>query len=339
MCFCLSVAVILECSLIVVNETGDSIMQAGTMAGNGESYSREEYKKRSNTGDEVFVRIQKQAPEVTSAPTAVLFGWLGSKPRHVLKYGYLYEEMGYHLVYTTAPSSVTFPLTPRIVTKYVLSILRIIASDRRLTCGGLVIHMFSNGGGMCAPFLAQLLMGNVKDVLHADDKVVIKTIKDAICGVVFDSGPVNLRTRLGANAICDSLGVSNLVLRTLIWMLFALVCLVQQVLVINLREEFWNGVTQAEYFSPEVYIYSRADKVLDVPALEQLVERRKQAGHDVRTLAVNDCEHVRILLQYEDRYCEIVKQLNDDGVNSWRARRQLPSWIVSVSGEKEKLRE
>lgn len=288
----------------------------------------EEYKKRSNTGDEVFIRIRETHDGLTSAPTAVLFGWLGSKRRHVSKYGCLYEAMGYNLVYTTAPASVTFPLTPHIVTKYVLSVLRIIVSDRRLTSGGVVFHMFSNGGAMCAPFLSRLLTGNLQDVVHADDEVVIKTIKDAICGVAFDSAPVNLRVDLGVKAICHALGVKNSVIGAIVWMLFALMCFLQQMLVIDMRKEFWNGVTNADYFSPEVYIYSRADKVLDVAALDKLVEQRKQAGYNVRSLVVNDAEHVRILATHEGRYKETLKDLNDCGVNPWRTKHDLLAWSV-----------
>lgn len=297
---------------------------------NSTEFVYEEYKKRSNTGDDVYVRIRNDADEKTVVPTAILFGWLGSKPKHVSKYANLYENMGYNVIYTTAPASVTFPLAPRIVTKYVLSVLRIIASDRRLLRGGLVFHMFSNGGAMCAPFLARLLMGNFEHVVHSDDKVIIKTVRDVISGIVFDSGPVNLRNDLGADAICHSLGITNYVLRLLVWMLFTLVCFLQQVFIVDLRKEFWDAINAAEYFCPEVYIYSRVDKVLDVTALETLIERRKQTGHDVRTFAVEEGGHVRILSLHPHHYSETLKQLNDDGLNTWRTNHQLPAWSVKI---------
>lgn len=311
-------------------ETDELTMGENAETENNTESVYEEYKKRSNTGDDVHVRIRKDSDEKTTVPTAILFGWLGSKPKHVSKYANLYEKMGYNVMYTTAPASVTFPLAPRIVTKYVLSVLRVVASDRRLLRGGLIFHMFSNGGAMCAPFLARLLMGNFEHVVHSDDKVIVKTVRDGISGIVFDSGPVNLRNDLGADAICNSLGITNYFLRLFVWMLFTLVCFLQQVFVVNLPKEFWDGITAAEYFCPEVYIYSRVDKVLDVTALESLIERRKQTGHNVRTLVVNDGEHVRILSSHPDRYSEILKQLNDDGLNAWRTNRQLPTWSVPI---------
>lgn len=291
--------------------------------------SDEQYKKRTNTGDDVFIRIQALANTSDVPPTAVLLGWFASQPKHVYKYAALYEQMGYHVVYTTAPASVVFPVSPRVTIQYVLSILRIIAKDRRLTNGGILFHMFSNGGAICAPYLSQILTASAPDVVRPDDQAVVKIVRESMCGVVFDSAPVKLASTLGASAICDGFSVSNQLIRFLVWFLFSLLCLLQRIFVVNLNKEFWNGIRVARYFGPETYIYSRADRLLDVPALEQMIQVRKNDGCNVNVLAVDDSPHVKIFVQYPQRYREALIKLHVDGVNQWRVRQQLPLWSFS----------
>lgn len=289
----------------------------------------EEYKKKTNTGDDVFIRIQTPASSqspATAAPTAVLFGWLGSKPRHVAKYATLYEHMGYNTVQTTAPFSIVFPITPRTSAFFVLSVMRILANDDRLTSGGIVFHKFSNGGAVCAPHLSRFFNGQYHDFIKPDDKVVVKTIRDSIAAIVFDSAPVYLRTDLGAQAITEALGLPSGILATIITITFTLLCYIQY-LFINLPRYFWDGVRNACYMCPELYIYSRADHLLDVSSLEALINERESQGQAVKVWHVEDAKHVSILRKHPQQYIQTIQSINDWGINVWRKRVSLPHWI------------
>lgn len=288
----------------------------------------EVYKKKTNTGDDVFIRIQPRGSESSSPPppTALVLGWLASKPKNVSKYTLLYEQMGYNTIQTTASFSVVFPISPRYSAKYLLSLLRILASDDRLTAGGLVIHMFSNAGAINAPHLSKMFSGGYPDVIKADDEFVVKKTKDAIAATVFDSGPVYLHNSLGARAINLGLGFDESIIGVVIRILFTLLCWLQRILLGNVPRNFWDGLRKAQYLSPELYIFSHVDQLMDVSSLEALIEERKQAGHNVRKWDVNDADHVSILRAHPEEYIQTIHAVNEWGINAWRNRASLPSW-------------
>lgn len=325
----------------------------------------DEYKKKTNTGDDVFVRIQPQSEKATvptsPVPTAVVLGWLASKPRHVTKYTALYERMGYNTVQTTAPFSIVFPFTQRPVAIYFLSILRILASDDRLTEGGIVFQMFSNGGAGNAPFLSNFfhidnlpcsiqeqpitdidprtteqptttspsskmtVSSDFFNFVKTDDLIVISKIKKVHAAVIFDSGPVKLRIHLGYRAINEGLGINGTFLAYIVACLFTCLCLFQRLFISNY---FWNGVRNASYVCPEMYIYSHMDHLLDIPALEALIEERKQKGCDIRVFDVEDAPHVSIFRNYPKKYNDVIQSVNEWGINEWRRRNSIQLWTI-----------
>eukprot|EP00177_Eucheuma_denticulatum_P003475 GFKZ01006279.1.p1 GENE.GFKZ01006279.1~~GFKZ01006279.1.p1 ORF type:complete len:307 (-),score=50.68 GFKZ01006279.1:681-1601(-) len=296
-----------------------------------------EYKKKTNTGDDVFIRVQPSIcaclPSLNGThdfssvhPTAVLLGWLGAKHKNLAKYSSIYEEMGYNIVQVVAPPSVVFALKPRNTAVFVLSLLRIIAADDRLNKGGIVFMMFSNGGAICAPYLARMFAGNYGDIVKADDEQIVKTIKDAMAAVVFDSSPCFMHIMNGARAINEGLRVPEGLFRWLVCLLFAALVSLQSIFVLNLPKCFWNGVRSADFMCPEQYLYSAKDHLLDVDRLEALIEERRQMGREIRAFRVEDAEHVMILRSCREKYTEKIRAVNEWGVNAFRRRRGMNLW-------------
>lgn len=296
----------------------------------------DEYKKKTNTGDDVFIRVQSSCSCTSSLdetldfssahPTAILLGWLGAKHKNLAKYSSIYEEMGYNIVQVVAPPSVIFALKPRSTAVFVLSLLRIIAADDRLNKGGVVFMMFSNGGAICAPYLSRIFAGEYRDIIKADDEPVVKTIKDSMAAVVFDSSPCFMHVMHGARAINEGLHVPEGLLRWLVCLLFAALVYLQTIFVINLPKFFWNGVRSADFLCPEQYLYSAKDHLLDVDQLEALIEERRQRGREVRAFRVEDAEHVMILRTYREKYTEKIRAVNEWGINAFRRRRGMKVW-------------
>lgn len=285
----------------------------------------DEYKKRTNTGDEVIIRLHPvQSPP---RPTAVLFGWLASKHRNLSKYSTLYASLGYNTVQQIAPASTVFALHPRAHLRFLLSVLRILAADKRLTGGGIVFHFFSNGGAFCAPHLANLFGGReTVAAVEGEDDVVVEVCRKSFCGLVFDSSPCYLHTLGGARAMNEGL---NLVFpfSLIVTMTFWLLCVFQRIFVIDLQRWFWESLTSARYPCPENYIYSTNDHLLDSEKLDALIERRRRDGREIHALRVEDASHVLILRKYPDKYLQVIKSLTDGSVNDWRRSNQLDNWL------------
>lgn len=301
----------------------------------------EEYKKKTNTGDDVFIRVQQpRAPppgttpddgrdHAVPPPTAVLMGWFAARHRNLAKYGSIYEDMGYNVVRVIAPASVVFALKPQQTAVFTLSLLRIIAADDRLTKGGLVFMMFSNGGAINAPHLSKMFAGEYREIIKADDEPVVKVVKEAIAGIIFDSSPCYMWAHLGARAINQGLHVPEGFLAKLVYAAFAFLCFLQRLFIVNLPLYFWTGIRNADYLCPEQYLYSTVDRLSDVPALEALIEERRQKGKDIRVFRVEDSDHVMLLRNHPGKYVETIRAVNEWGVNPYRTRVGLKPWTLS----------
>ncbi|PXF50004.1 Transmembrane protein 53 [Gracilariopsis chorda] len=295
----------------------------------------EEYKKKTNTGDTVIIRILN--PSSTSAPTVVVLGWLGASIKHLAKYAAVYESMSYNTVCLSCPPSVVFAMRPIASAKFLLSALRILAADDRLTAGGLVFHKLSNAGATVSPHLSDFFAGASSDLVKPDDQVVVNKCKQAIAAVVFDSAPAYMHTELGAGALIQALRVPPGVLSNIVAALYALYAWFQRIFVMDVPVFFWQGVTNARYLCPEQYIYSAADRLLDSVSLEALIERRRGDGVDVRgVFRVEDSDHVLILRKHPEKYTEIIRALNEWGVNAWRRRNRVKEWTLSQEPSRSK---
>lgn len=288
----------------------------------------EEYKKKTNTGDDVYVRVREDA---ALAPTALLLGWFGARKRHLEKYGAVYESMGYSTVLTIAPTSVVFSLNQRNVPAYLLSILHILAADVRLTHGGLVIQFFSNGGAMCAPRLSQMFQGAHRDIIGADDEIVVRRVREMLAAVVFDSAPAYLHTETSAVAFVSGLGVrSGSTMETVLRAVFTILVWVQRLLYGDVPVRFWNWMRNANYGVPELYLYSNADVLVDAQCIAALVKERSHRFKDaVREFYVEDAPHVQLLRKYPKEYVSQIRGVNEWGVNAFRRRNQMDDWAPS----------
>lgn len=283
------------------------------------------YKKRSNVGGEVIVRVVEDAADEVPAPTVVLFGWFGAKLKHVGKYAAKWEELGCSTVCCVAPTSVVFSFNHRHVPPFFLSVLQIVAADSRLTSGGVVLQFFSNGGAVCAPVLAQLLAGRLRESVPADAEPAVRAVSDALAAVVFDSAPCYMHEGMGGNAFAVGLGAAaDSWLAFLLRAVFVLHSWLQRLLYGDVAIRYWTALRDADYKCPELYIYSDADALTDSARLQALVhERRARFKDKVHEMRVEAASHVRILLRYPDEYKAELEGVLEWGVNEWRRRKDL----------------
>lgn len=295
---------------------------AGRMSSDAHARSVETYKKRANTGDDVFVRVIESGGN--PAPTAVLFGWFGAKPRHVTKYAMHWEALGCSTVVVVAPTSVVFSLNHRNIPPFVLSVLGIVASDARLLSGGLITHFFSNGGAVCAPVMATLLSGGLRERVPADAERSLRQVRAALAAVVFDSAPAYMHLHAGINAFTTGLGVRRGTwVAALLRAVFIALSWLQRLVYGDVANRFWTAVRTADYQCAEVYIYSRADILADSEMLEALIkERLKRFPERVRQMCVDDAIHVKIMLKYPSQYVEQMKGVLSWAVANWKAEKQ-----------------
>ncbi|CAN8067362.1 unnamed protein product [Agarophyton chilense] len=286
----------------------------------------EQYHKKTNTGHPVRIRIPAAASAAAAAPTAVLVGWLGASLNNLAKYAAIYEAMRYNTVALVTPPSVVFAMRPLASANFLLSVLRILSADPRLTAGGVVFHKFSNAGATLSPHLSRFFAAHGPHLLRPDDQIVVNTCKHAIAAVVFDSAPCYMHVHAAAAALSRAFAVRPGLLFNLLFAVVALLSWLQRVFIVDLPVVFWRDLTRASYLCPEQYIYSAADPLLDPDALHALIHLRKARGVDARVWRVPDADHVLILRKHPEKYVDVIRALNHWGINAWRARNNAPLW-------------
>jgi Eukaryotic protein of unknown function (DUF829) len=300
----------------------------------------------------------------------LLLGWFASSKRNVSKYAALYRAMGYNTVSTTAPPSVVFSMSHDESQPFLLSILRALAADPRLLAGGLVIHAYSSGGAIILPRLDMLfraaglgpspglvdgivalpasvpsgLFGPTpQPALHPEDMPVVTAVYHAMAGIVFDSCPCYMHPVTGADCLISGFDLPpNSFGARLFRAGFYTLVRLQFLLYGNVPARFWDGVTNAHYPCPELYLYSTADVLLDYERVDALVEMRRKLRHSrtdataiddendqmIRVWRVEDAPHVMLLRTHPTRYVAELRTLNNWAVNRLRKTIEIPGWIL-----------
>jgi hypothetical protein len=321
----------------------------------------ETYTKKTSSGTDILVsihverahatnlhpldaslRIVHSSPIIGAAgaasnprPTVLLLGWYAASKRNLAKYETVYHAMGYNSVSTTAPTSITFFQSAQ--RPFILSVLRVLATDTRLLAGGLVFAPFSNGGAIIFPLLSRLLCelpGNPalgREIgLREEHLPILDSVREATAAVVFDSCPCYLHADIGANALLEGLQLRNKLLSAVVRVGFFFMCMLQFLVHGNFAARFWRAMRDAKYPCPELYMYSAADALLDEHALDELVAHRKETGRAKRieVWRVEDAPHVMLLRTHRQQYIYRLRDMNDWGVNALRKRKRLPEWSL-----------
>jgi Eukaryotic protein of unknown function (DUF829) len=325
----------------------------------------ETYTKKTSSGTDILVSIHVEPAHATSLhpldaslrivhsspiigaagaapnprPTVLLFGWYAASKRNLAKYETIYHAMGYNSVATTAPTSITFFQSAQ--RPFILSVLRVLATDPRLLAGGLVLAPFSNAGAILLPLISRLLCDLPANLasssslareigLRDEHLPIVDAVRDATAALVLDSCPCYLHADTGANALLEGLQLRNKLLSAVVRAGFFLICMLQLVVHGNFPARFWRAMRDAKYPCPELYMYSAADTLLDEHALDELVAYRRETGcaKRIEVWRVEDAAHVMLLRTHRQQYISRLRDMNDWGVNAWRKRKFLPEWSL-----------
>ena len=242
----------------------------------------------------------------------ILFGWMGAQRRHVSKYADMYAAAPGENFRTTIaiadPADIMLIRRDQLV-EYGVGILEQVEADSQ-DDGPIVVHCFSNGGVFVWNFLLRLAHGLDPPPASISEEQValIKRVCERVDAEIFDSAPCYLLLRSGVSAIDVGLagnGFARISLKIAFLLGAGL-----QALVDKLRgrpaepERYWERVTASPCSARQLYIYSDADPICDVPALEALIEARAARGIQVSTLHFETSNHVAHFRVHPDEYRE-----------------------------------
>lgn len=270
--------------------------------------------------------------DAKNAPLVVMLGWHGAKARNVEKYAQVYEKMGFSSVSCTAPLHVTFGFETK-QREYAQAIFGFVFEDDRLADGvnnGVVIHVFSNGGGFVLWRLQDMLSGSPRSAKSTIEPEWISRLRKGItvAALVFDSAPCYPHPEAGASAIIRGSQLPGPIRHLIAWVTVFLMGLAFKIFSGELPgPPYFRAMEELDLQCPEVYLYAKDDDLVDdlTPALiNKKRERISQDSHGcfIEAHAFDNSNHVIMLRTHPEEYERIIRSVVDRSYHALRLRRQ-----------------
>lgn len=235
----------------------------------------------------------------TRQPVVILLGWGGCRDKNLAKYSAIYYKRGCIVIQYTAPWHMVFFSESlgipslRALAQKLLELL----FDYEIERKPLLFHVFSNAGAMVYRYVLELLQTHGR-FCHL-----------RVVGAIFDSGPGDSNLVGALRALSVILEHRPAMLRLLLQVAFALVAVLFHILLAPLtalfHTHFYDRLQDAGSLWPELYLYSRADEVVQARDVERMVEVRMAHEVLVRSVDFVSSAHVSHLRDYPTYYSSL----------------------------------
>ncbi|XP_018429244.1 PREDICTED: transmembrane protein 53 [Nanorana parkeri] len=243
-------------------------------------------------------------------PVVILLGWAGCKEQHLDKYSNFYRKQGCIVLSHTAAWRTVFfaeSFGLRYLREEAKKLLGILY-DYEIEVNPVMFHVFSNGGFMLYRYMTELL--------HSDPKMR----QLHVVGTTFDSAP-------GNRNVYGSVQALNAILRPgTAWPLrfpllaaFAIMVFLLRIVLYPLtrflHENHYDAMKRDPSLWPQLYLYSRADRIVSHKDVEGMVTARRQRHLPTESLDFQKSEHVSHYRRYPEKYSHTCVAFLADCVN------------------------
>ena len=268
----------------------------------------------------------------------VVMGWFASKLRHVRKYSVLYEQRGCATITGSLDSNALIAIDVAKIQEYVHLIAH--EATKLLRQGDdipLVVHAFSNGGGIPLMQLEVMMNDatskttvsqedadnnkNNKDKDNGESELDIDwhLIKDRLNAHIFDSAPAypDFETFWGALHA----GIGNIVVAFALFSMGAMYYMIVEALdkmkgQMAFRDMYWKHWVDSPLTTPlQAFVYSTADKITKSHKIDELCKSREDKGVKVVRLRFDDSLHVQHMMKHKDEYCNLLDDVLMEAAN------------------------
>ncbi|XP_042191581.1 transmembrane protein 53 isoform X1 [Callorhinchus milii] len=242
-------------------------------------------------------RLQGASSDFEDDPVVILLGWAGCREKHLAKYSHIYKKKGCIVISYTAPWEDIFliSLCTRSLhgtAKKLLDLLFDIGIEEH----PIVFHVFSNGGCMLYRYIIELQY----------DRGATRYRKLNVVGTIFDSGPGDKNFQGGIRALHSILRPSNNpFIKIFATVTFVFVALIRFML--YPASKFWSlslydSLKQDPSRWPQLYLYSKSDKVISYKDIENMIRARKQLRVRVESVDFGTSQHVNHFREFPEKY-------------------------------------
>ncbi|XP_038616278.1 transmembrane protein 53 [Tachyglossus aculeatus] len=232
-------------------------------------------------------------------PVVILLGWGGCSDKNLSKYSAIYANRGCTVIRYTAPwpsvffsESLGIPAL-RTPAKKLLELL----FDYEIEKKPVLFHVFSNGGAMLYRYIAELIHSH-RQFSHLQ-----------VAGTIFDSAPGRQNLPGAVRALSSVLAPRNAALRLLLLCAFVVVVAVFRILLYPatryVHASHYDALRAEASRWPELYLYSKADRIILAGDVEAMVRARLDRRVLVRAVDFTSSAHVQHFREYPTYYASL----------------------------------
>ncbi|XP_013393756.1 transmembrane protein 53-A [Lingula anatina] len=250
--------------------------------------------------------------ELEKEPVVIMLGWVGCHDKTLAKYSAIYEKRGFITIrYTASVEDVFF--NQHKLRPIALKLLELL-SDLSLEDNPIFFHVFSNGGGFVYRYIAEILNSDCQyDSLN-------------VRGTVFDSAPSHRSPFVARRAFMLTMQHKGFMWRQFMGLL-VLITIFLKVFIERITSLFrWSSDTSfGDYWDvmkndksrwPQLYLYSKADELVNYRYVEEIIKHRKKLGVIVMAMCWEDSPHVQHFRVHREAYMAQVYAYVDFCLNS-----------------------
>ncbi|KAJ3436039.1 hypothetical protein M0812_18083 [Anaeramoeba flamelloides] len=267
-------------------------------------------------------RIQtlKRNFQGSKPPVVFVLNWLGSQKKHVQKYVNLYKSLGFPAYAEISPRR-AFVFEDAFGKPIVNRVINDIRSKRiRHKTDEVIFHCMSGNGFHSLAKIIQYEQHKLRKLEELSlwrsvtlpsaqyDVDLENLLFRNIRGIVFDSAPTPPTAEVFARGFSQSFLKSNLLLRKSSHFM-AKMALKSFSWVIQNNARRIAKAMRGEHLvrCPQLYLYSRSDKLVNLPFLESFIESQEKLGIDVHKKVWDKSEHVQHYRKYPNQYKKKIK--------------------------------
>ena len=241
--------------------------------------------------------VTRSVTESPRTPVVAILGWNDARMKHLQKYSKIFEKKNWTTVCLPATSFDTFfrPSSKvKTISMYMMDLLKQLTSD------GNPVFLYSLSSGGCTVYYHIAKSLTMPESSHFDAFQVV--------GAIFDSCPVR-STKEGIRRLQISVTerVRNPIVCNLIW--YSVGAAMPFVVRLDpLLKTIFDDLQVLKLNCPELYFYSKADKLALYQDIENFIVQRKSQGLTILDKRWDDPPHVSHYMRYPVEYLELLEQ-------------------------------